>query len=169
MYARLLDFYVRNESDSEKAELPPSTPDATGWMELLGSFLNGTHKESQAAEKYFRSRSRQLVEAAANDPDTGFRADLLSAEGATSTYGRRLAETLSAAFEQVAGGNRLAEFLSSALMIDEPNGLARRRRITLARSLAKSQTRTADAISFVLRHRPRISRSPAPASPRQGP
>ena len=35
-------------------------------------------------------------------------------------------------------------------MIDEPNGLARRRRITLARSLAKSQTRTADAISFVL-------------------
>jgi hypothetical protein len=84
MYARLLDFYVRNESDSEKADLPSSAPDATGWMELLGSFLNQTHEESRDAERFFRSKSRQLVEAAANDLEAGFRADLLSAEGATS-------------------------------------------------------------------------------------
>ena len=45
MYARLLDFYVRNKSDSEKADLPPSAPDATGWMELLGSFLNQMHDQ----------------------------------------------------------------------------------------------------------------------------
>ena len=51
MYARLLDFYVRNESDSEKADLPPSAPDATGWMELLGSLLNQTHEESRSGRK----------------------------------------------------------------------------------------------------------------------
>jgi hypothetical protein len=150
MYARLLDFYIRTESDIKRDELPPSAPDATRWMELLGSFLNQSHEESRDAEKFFRSKSRALVAAADNDPDAGFRTDMLATESAAGLHGRRLAEALSAAFEQVAGVDKLNQFLSSALMIDEPNGLARRRKSSVGGQRSSGQRRTTDAISFVL-------------------
>jgi hypothetical protein len=150
MYARLLDHYVRTEADIERKDLPLSVPDATAWIELLGSFVNQTHEEALNAEKFFRAKSRALLAAAEVDPDSGFRTDSLSSESALGTHGRRLAEALTGAFEQVAGGDKLNQFLTSALMIDETNGLARRRKVTARSAGLRGTQRAGDAISFVL-------------------
>jgi hypothetical protein len=56
---------------------------------------------------------------------------------------------LTLAFEEVAGGDKINQFLSAALMTDEPNGLARRRRVVLRKPVVGGR-KTADATSFVL-------------------
>jgi hypothetical protein len=150
MYMRLLDFFVSTESDISRAEIPDRTPDATRWLELLGRIACGAHEESRDAERFFRAKSRALVDAASSDPAASFRADILTAEDDGRNYGRRLAETLNLAFEDVAGMDKLNQFLSSSLMTDEPNGLARRRKLTIRRSFLRGQTRTGDVVSFVL-------------------
>lgn len=151
MHARLLDFYVRNESDLPPRSFPPTAPDGTEWLNLLGSFLNRSHEESRDAEKHFRSLTRKLRAAAAAQEEVGL-GDLLGEEGDVESHGRFLAEVLSTTFSITAGHgvDRLNSFLSSALMTDEVNGLARRRKVMLNRNRAKGQKRTGDALSVVL-------------------
>jgi hypothetical protein len=149
MYVRLLDFFVQNESDIQRKDLPEQTPDAAAWLNLLGSVARGNHAESGAAEKFFRNKCRALVEATKLANSSDLRADILSDEQGGRGHGVRLAETLTLAIEEVAGGDKINQFLYSALMTDEPNGLARRRRITL-RKPAPGGRKTADATSFVL-------------------
>ncbi len=151
MHARLLDFFVRSESDTPAKALPPIAPDGSSWLNLIGSLLNGSHEEARSAEKYFRSLTRKLRTAAEDDDETGLR-DLLGEETDVDSHGRVLAEVLSAAYVVVSGGgkDRLNALLSSALMTDEANGLARRRKIKLSRARSKGQTRTGDAVSLVL-------------------
>jgi hypothetical protein len=177
MQARLLDFYVRNESDLQARELPSSSPDATCWLNLLGSFLNGSHKEARDAGRFFRSHTRKLRVAAEEAEEASFR-ELLGEETNVENHSRALAEALSAAFSVSSGSGkeRLNQFLSSAMMTDEVNGLAKRRKVTLQRTRSKGQTRTGDAISIVLtnsvieylvhRHlrRPSKGRKPHPLS-----
>lgn len=148
-YMRLLDFFVRNESDIPRKDLPEQTPDATKWLNLLGSVATGGHAESGDAEKFFRNKCRALTDAARQANSSDLRADMLSDEQGGRKHGYRLAETLTLALEEVAGGDKVNVFLSSALMTDEPNGLARRRRIAL-RKPAPGGRKTADATSFVL-------------------
>jgi hypothetical protein len=151
MYARLLDFYVRTEAEIPRKELPSSSPDATKWLELLGTFLAGTHEEARDAERFFRGKSRALHEAAVADPDADIFNELLGEEVNRGMHGRLLAEALSAAFTQVGGNrDRMNQFLTSALMIDDNNGLARRRRVSLNRARSPGQRRTGDVISFML-------------------
>jgi hypothetical protein len=54
------------------------------------------------------------------------------------------------AFEDVSGVDKLNQFLTSSLMTDEPNGLARRRKITVRRPALRGQRRTVDVVSFIL-------------------
>lgn len=150
MYMRLLDFFIRTESEIPREKLPPSAPDASQWLDLLGSIACAAHEESRDAERFFRSKSRALVDAATNDPSTNFRADILTAENDGRNYGRRLAEALTLAFDDVVGRDKLSQFLSSSLMTDEPNGLGRRRKVTLRSAPAIGQRRTGDVFSFVL-------------------
>jgi hypothetical protein len=149
MYMRLLDFYVRTESDIPRKDLPESAPDATAWLNLLGKVAKGTHEESRDAERYFRSRCRSLVDASAAAVSAELRTDILGNEADGQRHGTRLAEALTLALEEGAGGDKVLGFLSAALMTDEPNGLARRRRITVKRPGVGGR-KTADVASFVL-------------------
>ena len=151
MHARLLDYYVRNESDLDRRTLPPTSPDATQWLNLLGSFLNGGHEEARDAQRYFKKTARKLRDAADEAEDLELRA-LLGEEDAGADPGRVLAEALSAAFTGSANSGKewLNTFLSAALMIDEVNGLAKRRKVTLYQNRKKGQSRRGDALSFVL-------------------
>lgn len=126
-------------------------PDGTDWLNLLGSFLNRSHDEARNAEKHFRSITRKL-RAAAQDQEEGGLLDLLGEEGEVESHGRFLAEVLSTSFTITSnrGVERLNSFLTSALMTDEVNGLARRRKVTLNRARSKGQKRTGDALSIVL-------------------
>jgi hypothetical protein len=151
MHARLLDHFVRSESDIDRKFLPPTSPDATDWLNLLGSVLNGSHEEAREARRHFTRTARKLRDAADNFEDLELRA-LLGEESSESDPGRGLAEALSAAFTDSSnsGTDRLNSFLSSALMIDEVNGLAKRRKVTLHQTRRKGQGRRGDALSFVL-------------------
>jgi hypothetical protein len=149
MYMRLLDYFVRTEADIPRNDLPEPAPDATAWLNLLGALASGSHEESRDAERYFRSRCRALTEASKAEGSAGLRTDILANEADGRRHGERLAESLTLALEEVAGSDKVNLFLSDALMTDEPNGLARRRRITLKKPSA-GRHKTMDATSFVL-------------------
>ena len=147
---RLLDFFVWNQSDIPQRDLPDRSPDATNWLNLLGSVATGSHPEFRRCGKILRGKCRELTDATKDANSSDLRADMLSDEqGKVRKHGFRLAETLTLALEEVAGGDKINGFLSSALMTDEPNGLARRRRITL-RKPTPGGRKTTDATSFVL-------------------
>ena len=151
MHARLLDYFVRSESEIDRKSLPPTSPDGTAWLNLLGSVLNGSHEEARDARRHFTRTARKLRDAAEAVEDLELRA-LLGEESGEGDPGRGLAEALSAAFTGSSnkGTERLNTFLSSALMIDEVNGLAKRRKVTLHQTRRKGQGRRGDALSFVL-------------------
>ncbi len=151
MHARLLDHFVRNDSDIDRKSWPPTSPDGTEWLNLLGSVLNGTHGEAREARRHFTRNARKLRDAAEKAEDLELRA-LLGEEASEGDPGRALAEALSAAFtgSSNAGTERLNTFLSSALMIDEVNGLAKRRKVVIHQTRKKGQGRRGDALSFVL-------------------
>ncbi len=151
MHARLLDHFVRNESEIDRKSLPPTSPDGTDWLNLLGSVLNGSHEEARDARRHFTRIARKLRDAAEAAEDLELCA-LLGEESSEGDPGRALAEALSAAFTGSSnkGTERLNTFLSSALMIDEVNGLAKRRKVTLHQTRKKGQGRRGDALSFVL-------------------
>ena len=146
MHMRLLDFYVTNEADIPRRDLPERAPDGTAWLNLLGQIAIGGHDELRNAERFFRSKCRALADAAESEEFADLRADILSNEDNGRKHGARLAEALTLALEF---RDKISAFLSSALMTDEPHGLARRRRIVLRKPLAGGR-KTADATSFVL-------------------
>jgi hypothetical protein len=149
MHMRLLDFFATNEADIPRKDLPSNTPDGTVWLNLLGAIAQGRHEESRDAEKFFRSKCRALSEAATRDSTSELRADILLNEDDGRSHGVRLAEVLTLAMEERAGGDKINQVFSAALMTDEPNGLARRRRVALRRPVANGR-KTADATSLVL-------------------
>jgi hypothetical protein len=151
MHARLLDFYIRQESDIPPRELPKRSPDATEWMRLLGTFIDQTHEEARAAEKYFRSKLRGLRDAEIDDDSSALFAELDIDDLDVGDYGRALSEVLTRAFTATESAkDKIYVSLTSALMADEANGLARRRKVTHNAPRSTGQRRTVDAISFSL-------------------
>lgn len=148
MYMRLLDFYVTTEADIPRRDLPERAPDGAPWLNLLGRIATGNHDESRDAEKFFRSKCRALVQASNDAQFADLRADILSNEDDGRKHGARLAEVLTLAYEE-AGRDRVNSFLAAASMTDEPNGLARRRRVVLRRPAASGR-KTTDATSLIL-------------------
>ena len=151
MHARLLDHFVRSESEIDRKSWPSTSPDGTDWLNLLGSVLNGSHEDARDARRHFTRTARKLRDAAERAEDLELRV-LLGEESSEGDPGRALAEALSAAFASSSnkGTERLNTFLSSALMIDEVNGLAKRRKVTLHQTRKKGQGRRGDALSFAL-------------------
>lgn len=148
VYLRLLDYQVRFDSDVSVADLPPRTPDATSWLNLLGDISQGSHEESKQTERYFRRKGRELADAL-NEGDPGNAAiEILRNEQVGRSAGWRLAEALMLLMGTGSTTKPLYLFLNSCLMTEEPNGLARRRRIRL-RNVASGQ-KTGDATSTVL-------------------
>ena len=80
-------------SDIDRKDLPPTAPDATGWLDLLGAIASGEHEEGRDAEQFFRSNCRKLVDAIKDDANAGLRADILRDEN-SRRHGERLAEAL---------------------------------------------------------------------------
>ncbi|ANL49725.1 hypothetical protein AMC87_PC00022 (plasmid) [Rhizobium phaseoli] len=150
MHARLLDFWVRHKSDLKDDGLPFRTPEATSWLNLLGEFLNGRHEEAGDADKAFRSQISELREVCDAEPEVEELKDLLVPRVEKGQGGRFLAEVLSKVAQREVGGDKLYQALTSALMTDETNGLARRRRIVVSGKGASRQRRSVDALSFVL-------------------
>ena len=99
-------------------------------MNLLGAIATGGHEELRDAERSFRKQTNLLVDAFREDPAELWVADGLSEALDGRTHASRLAEVLSRALEASSGSDKINQYLSSAMMVDEPNGLARSRRVS---------------------------------------
>jgi hypothetical protein len=150
MYARLLDFWVRHKSEAKDDGLPPRSPNATAWLRLLGQFVSGAHDETRDADKAFRSYISELRDACTTEAGADELSDSLAPAVEKGQGGRFLADVLSKAAQQEVGGDKLYGSLTSALMTDEINGLARRRKVVTRGRGSVAQTRTVDALSFML-------------------
>jgi hypothetical protein len=148
MYLRLLDYQVRYDSDVGPADLPSRTPDATSWLNLLGDISHGSHEESKQTERFFRRKARELADALDEGDPGNAAVEILRNEQVGRNAGWRLAEALMLLMGAGNTTKSLYLFLNSCLMTEEPNGLARRRRIRL-RNMTSGQ-KTGDATSTVL-------------------
>jgi hypothetical protein len=148
MYLRLLDFFVSTEADIERTDIPAPEPYAAEFLNLLGRIANGSHQESRDAEKFFRGKCRALAEAILEEDASDERIGTLRDEKSGRRHGHRLAEILMSFLSIKGVTKEFTEVLSSALMVNEPNGLALRRRIQ--RKVSTGQTKSIDVTSFVL-------------------
>ena len=73
MHARLLDHFVRSESEIDRKSWPATSPDGTDWLNLLGSVLNGSHEEARDARRHFTRTARKLRDAAETAEDLELR------------------------------------------------------------------------------------------------
>lgn len=128
MHLRLLDYEVRYEIPRD--QIPPKTPVATEWLNLLGDVAVGTREDAKDIQTFFRRKSRELADALEDDDPGNPAIDILRNETSGGGHGWRLAEALT-----VLMGDQplehLQKFLNSCLMLDEPNGIGRRRRVRL--------------------------------------
>jgi hypothetical protein len=148
MYLRLLDYQVRYDSDIPEKDLPPRTPDATAWLNLLGDISRGSHEESQQSNRFFRRKARELADALESDDPDNLAIDILRGNDGGHSVCWRLAEALTLLMGTDRTAQNLQTFFNACLMVDEPNGIARRRRIRL-RNVTSGQ-KTGDMTSLVL-------------------
>ena len=149
MYLRLLDYQVRYDSDIPEKDWPPRAPDATAWLNLLGDIAHDSHEESQQTNRFFRRKARELADALESDDPNNLAIDMLRGDDSAHSAGWRLAEALTSLMGTDQTTTRLQFFFNSCLMADEPNGIARRRRIRL-RNVTAGQKTSEVASSFVL-------------------
>lgn len=150
MYLRLLDFFVMSESDIERSAIPTPEPNPVARLNLLGSLAQGTHFESRDAEKFFRRQCRALADVLAREDEADARVAVLLDEASNRRHGQRLAEVLMSMIDLKSVTKDSTEVLSSALKVDDPQGLAKRRRIALRRAAGASERKSGDVTSFVL-------------------
>ena len=148
MYMRLLDYYVTTEADVPRSSLPASAPDARAWLDLLGSIAGGLHPESREAERSFRKYGNALAQVLVDDDPGHPVIAMLRKPDEERKRGVILAEALIALMDRKASEIELVSVLHAFLMADQPNGLARRRRVTLR--VRRSNQKTGDVTSFQL-------------------
>jgi hypothetical protein len=144
MYLRLLDYEVRYESGIPTDQLPAKAPVTVGWLDLLGDFALGTHEDARDVERFFRKKCRELADALDEQDSGSPAADVLRSHSGDRGHGWCLAEalTLLVGTQPV---EDLQKFLYSCLMLDEPNGIGRRRRIRLR--VETTGRKSADVVS----------------------
>ena len=128
MALRLLDYRVRANVKMKRefrvGELKDA-PNATEWLTLLGDVVHGRHERSSYIMNRLDFLPDELARALANDyPDV---AATLADDQAIQNPVFRLAEGL-VILQGRAAQSQLANLIDSALMMDRPNGLARKRR-----------------------------------------
>ena len=148
MYLRLLDWQVRYDFEIPRDRLPPSSPDARAWLDLLGSIAVGTHDETKQSMRYFRKIGRQLANHLEQKEPGHPALDVLRSDGSGRNQAWRLAEAIILLSASLKLLQNSTNFLNGCLMADKPNGIARRRRVTLGN--ARSRSRTGDVYSIVL-------------------
>lgn len=127
MALRLLDYRARYDGRIKKLNIQ-TRPYATEWLNMLGELLYERRKESGAILYDLESKAAELAERLQEEyPDA---AELLKKEDSQPNAVWRLAEALTLLQGRRNTQKHVLHLLDSALMIDRPNGLARKRSIS---------------------------------------
>jgi hypothetical protein len=108
--------------------LPVSTPDPTARINYLGDLLNDRLDESRDIYRDLRKDCNKLADALEEAGETHAK-DLLENEEIHPAW--RMAESIIYLMGDKLQGTHFRKFLESSLMVDQPNGLAKKRRTTL--------------------------------------
>jgi hypothetical protein len=144
MCMRILDEKVRYDREL-RGILPSSCPDATAFVNLLGSILHEMHARSEKIHGDLDEVCLRIGDAltvAGIEPDLQERLK----KGGNPVV--RLSEALCYAMGEGIQYNQYVKVVHSSLMMDEPNGMAQKRKISQKNKAGKSSR--ADIRSIVL-------------------
>ena len=170
MLIRVLHNSVDDDTDLQD-EINKSIPNASRLINFLGEIYLKRHQDSGAIYRDLKRDCERLARALENDPDIPEpeTAELLRNNKLNPVL--RLAEALSQLMGDKQQRVKYLEALDSALMINQPNGLAIKRRVQRSQS---GSTRRIDLRSIVIttplleflvhRHLYRTAKEPAPLS-----
>jgi len=129
MALRLLDYGARYDPKLKKLDIH-TRPHATEWINLLGNILHKRRDEAGVVLRDFESKALQLADALEEEyPEA---ADMLRNERANPSPIWRIADTLTSLQGRKSTQNNLSSLFDSSLLINRPNGLATKRRVTRA-------------------------------------
>jgi hypothetical protein len=126
MCMRVLEQRVRQEEEIE--DMPKGYPDPASLINFLGDILYDRHEESKLVRSSISKSCRKLAGALEEEGEGHAKALL---ENKNNHPAWRLAEALVYLMGDKLHGAHFRKFLDSCLMVDQPNGLARKRRVTL--------------------------------------
>ena len=144
MALRLLDHGARYDPKLRKLDIP-TRPYATKWLNLLGDLLHDRRDEAKAVLYDFERKAQELAEALAEEyPEA---ASLLRNDRADPNPVWRIAEALTLLQGRKNTQGNLISLLDSSLIVNRPNGLAIKRRVT--RTVSGSGRKARDVRSLI--------------------
>ncbi len=143
MALRLLDWsaWYNRKIKSQKIATKPF---ATEWINMLGDIMNRNHEESAVIFHTFDQQCNLLEDKLAEEEYPNVKEIL-------RTYDNRLwalAEALTILRGRSNTHRKLFGCIDSALLIDRPNGLAKKRKVRLSQSQSAQKTRDVRSIVF---------------------
>lgn len=170
MLLRILDDRVRIDRKLRDS-LPITVPNSTEWINLLGEIYQGQHSRSEAIMDALDEDCQRLADALENDqeiaePDIAHRLRQNIINPAL-----RLAEAICELMTDKLQRHHFVKILECSLLIDQPNGLAIKRRVqrsqsgSIRRMDVRSIVLTSPLLEFLVhRHLRRTAKEPAPLS-----
>lgn len=143
---RILD--AKGRYDRKLRDFIPNGPDSTGWLSLLGDVRMERHERSDAILNDLSEKMEALATSLEEAGLSTEAAELLRTPGVGSNPVRALADAVCAMMGEKLLRTHYLKFLDSASMVNEPNGLGRKRRVS--RTLAGRRRKMFDARSVVL-------------------
>ena len=144
MVLRVLDEWIRIHPKF-KNELPPQSPNAYLWLNLLGGVYQNRHAKAELILERLEEACQGMAEGLDDEGEAPEVVQSLRAESINPAL--RLAEALVELMGHKLQGGQFSKALDSSLMVDRPNGLAFTRRVS--RSEAGSR-KAVDLRSIVL-------------------
>lgn len=160
MCLRILDQRAQQEGLNQ---LPPASPDPTARINFLGDLLFGRSDDSRDIQRDIRRSCNKLSDALEEAGEVHAK-NLLDNEEVHPAW--RMAEALIYMMGDKLQGAHFRKYLDSCLMLDQPNGLGRKRRANLkGKSVERrSIVLTNTAIDFLVhRHLRKSKRGTGPA------
>ena len=134
--------------DPDLVESKPKGPDTSTWLKLLAQVRKGRHDVSALTLRDVKLKNNRLadkLEAACIEPDA---IDILRSTQASQEPVQTAAEALCAMMGEKLLRTHHLKFLDSCLMVNEPHGLGRKRRVS--RNLAGRKRKMMDVRSAIL-------------------
>ena len=161
MCLRILD--QRAQQETLQDPIPPAAPDPTVRINFLGKLLFDLLDESKDIKRDIRKSCKRLSDALAEEGETQAKR-ILDSEELHPAW--RLAEALVILMGEQQQGLHFRKYLDSCLMIDQPNGIGRKRRTVIRGKWVerRSIVLTNTALDFLVhRHLRKAKKGTGPA------
>lgn len=146
MAIRILD--AKGRFDRILRSSMPQGPDTSNWLNVLGAVRRGQHARSDAVLNDLFEKAEALLSRLATEGIEPEAIDILRAPTAASDPVRALADSLCTMMGDKLLRSKPLMFVDSCLMLNEPHGLGRKRRVS--RSFAGRKRKKMDVRSVIL-------------------